>query len=341
MGAGFLAGFAWPLKRTEPWALGWIDAQAGLAYRTALEQSSQEGDRYGFLQALSAQAERSTKRLELPAAQPWWLPLLAVALSLAVLPAISLPGGLGGGLGSSNGNAPLTPNEGAPPGAQSEADDASEPEASETSAGEDGAQNTQPELERTFDAPGEDTSGEGADSSAENGAEQGGDSETLERYLESLEGQDATQSETPSEAQPNGAERNPFSRGEAQQNQDSQGGEQGSEQSQEQSQDQSEPQQGQGAQQGEQSQQGQQGQQGQQNQGETQDGPQDGQGESSAPAEQTQSPRDGEQQEGGSSGTPSEQEQQAEGEQPQQAQGESEGSQEGQVEEGAGAKRSR
>ena len=95
VGVGFLAGFAWPLGGNEPWALAWIDAQAGLAYRTALEREH-EADPYGFEEALSSQVERSTKRLELPTAQPWWLPLLAVALSLAVLPALSWPASLGG-----------------------------------------------------------------------------------------------------------------------------------------------------------------------------------------------------------------------------------------------------
>ncbi len=328
VGLGFAAGFAWPLERTEPWALGWIDERAGLAYRTALERPERpDEDAYGFVRALSAQVERTTKRLEPPAAQPWWLPLLAVALSLAVLPALSLPGGLGGGLGGDN--APLSPNEGAPPAAQSDADEgadggADEAETPEAPAAEDAAQDAQPELERTFDAPGEDVSGEGGEMDAEGSA----DSETLERYLESLEAQEDG-------AQPSGAERNPFSRDEAQgeggaaPNQGSQAPNEGQrdQSAQDQQGEQGEGQQGQGEQ-------GQQGEQGEQGEG-AQDGQEEGASGEGAP-EQTQSPREGEQQEGGSEGTPSEQEQSAEGEQPQGAQGESEGQQEGQQEEGAG-----
>ncbi len=328
VGVGFLAGFAWRLERAEPWALRWIDERAGLAYRTALERTqaepanTQAEDSYGFFEALGVQVERTAGRLEPPTAQPWWLPLLAVALSLAVLPAIGLPG-IGGGFGG--GNAPLGPNESAPPAAQSDADSQPDsapdtsPEAAEVENAEEDAQ---PELERTFDAPGEDSSGEGGEASAGGDA----DSETLERYLESLEAQE-------NDAPPSGAERNPFARGEAQ-------GEQSAEQNTEPSQSQpdapSEAQPNQGAReaQGEQEGQEQESQQGQGEQGDeaTQDGGGEGASGADAP-EQTQAPREGEQEAGGSEGTPSEQEQEAEGEQPQSAQGESESQQEGQQQE--------
>ena len=325
VGAGFLAGFAWRLARAEPWALGWIDERAGLAYRTALERAREEPidaqDRYGFLAALDTQVARTAGRLEPPTAQPWWLPLLAVALSLAVLPAVSLPG-IGGGLGD---GAPPGPNGSAPPAAQSETDgeaegeaddetDGAEQEASEV-PGAEVAQDAQPELERTFDAPGEDVSGEGG----ETGADGGADSETLERYLESLDAQE----DAPGEGS---AERNPFARDEAQ------GEGSGAPQSSD------APDEGRaGERQGEgERQEGQQGegQQGQEGQGDenAQGAGEEGASGEGAP-EQSEAPREGEQEAGSSEGTPSEQEQEAEGERPQSAQGESEGQQEGQPQE--------
>ena len=322
LGVGFLAGFAWPLKRSEPWALGWIDEHAGLSYRTALERPSQE-DPYGFSQALSAQVERTTRRLEPPAAQPWWLPLLALALSFAVLPALNFPGGLN--LGSGSGAA--SPNARAPEGAQRTEEGTLAP--AENSEEETAAGDAQPELERTFDAPGEDpASGENGERSEGQGTE----SDTLERYLDSLEGQDEGRNDTQAgNTQPDGAERNPFSRGDARPGEtDPQGGEGGEQRGQQGQQDQR-AQQNQGEQ-------GNAGSEAQGNSGQAdqeqgnQEGEQAGQSEGRAPAE-TEPPQEGERQAGGSAGTPSEQEQEAQEDAPQQAQGESQGEQEGQPQE--------
>ena len=339
VGVGFLAGFAWPLGRSEPWALAWIDAQAGLSYRTALEREAHEGDPYGFEQALSGQVERSTKRLELPSNQPWWLPLLAVALSLAVLPALSWPGGLGGlGGGGGDGGAPLTSSEEL---SQTAAEDAASPEAQAEAA--NSIDQDAPKLERTFDAPGEDPAQAGGTNDDAQGEGQSADSETLERYLESLESQTGSQEAGSEDAgtAPSGAERNPFERSGAQQGErtdgssDERGGQGSQGQSAQQAQQQGQDQGGQqseadearetreGTQSGEEGAQAQQNQQ--QNQSEPQTG-QEGDGASSESPQETQGAQESESQTNNPEGSPAQQEQ-AQGEQ-QSAPGESEGSQE-------------
>lgn len=87
---GFLCGFAWPLEGTLARSLAWFDAQVGLSYRTAVERASAKGDPYGFVGAVRERVREATARLELPPAQPWWLPLVALALGLALLPALHL-----------------------------------------------------------------------------------------------------------------------------------------------------------------------------------------------------------------------------------------------------------
>ncbi len=89
--AGFLLGFLWPVASARRWAMSWIATHSGLSYETALELSSKPADPYGFAERVKVDAEEKVARLEPPAAQPWWLPLLALALGLALLPNIGAP----------------------------------------------------------------------------------------------------------------------------------------------------------------------------------------------------------------------------------------------------------
>lgn len=85
---GFAVGFAWRVPETSPWALGWIEQQIGYSYRTALELPGD--DPYGFAPAVRARAATTVRRVEPPPMQPWWLPVLALALGLLLFPALNL-----------------------------------------------------------------------------------------------------------------------------------------------------------------------------------------------------------------------------------------------------------
>ncbi len=85
---GFAVGFAWRVPETSPWALSWIEQQTGYSYRTALELPGD--DPYGFAPAVRARAATTVRRVEPPPLQPWWLPILALALGLLLFPALNL-----------------------------------------------------------------------------------------------------------------------------------------------------------------------------------------------------------------------------------------------------------
>lgn len=89
-----IAGFALPLRQSLAWALRWIDQSTGLSYRTALEHTGMD-DPYGFAQATKARAEALTTRLETPRMQPWWVPLMVLAVGLLLIPQLT-SNGLGG-----------------------------------------------------------------------------------------------------------------------------------------------------------------------------------------------------------------------------------------------------
>jgi hypothetical protein len=84
---GFCAGLFVPRPLDERWAFRWIERGAGLSYQALLELDS-AGDAYGFRSALQERAERGVRRLEPPTFQPWWLPLLFVALVFSLMPTL-------------------------------------------------------------------------------------------------------------------------------------------------------------------------------------------------------------------------------------------------------------
>lgn len=89
---GFLLGFLWPLPTSRAWAFSWIEGQTGYAYQTAHELNEREAqnDPYGLLDGVQQRARERLTGLELPSQQPWWLPVLALALGLAILPSAGL-----------------------------------------------------------------------------------------------------------------------------------------------------------------------------------------------------------------------------------------------------------
>ena len=183
---GFVLGLLLPVKGSVPWALSWIETQTGLAYRTALELP-EGSDPYGYYQAVRERAREGMKRLEPPSFQPWWLPLLALALGVALLPAAGLPGfGFNPPAQSGPGGSP-------PPPPATTAEETDTPEAAE---GED--QTDAVEAVEEPDAPSSQAEGESAedfdsgDDSAGTGAdgEAPADGETLSRFLEGLRERD-------------------------------------------------------------------------------------------------------------------------------------------------------
>ncbi|WMT56687.1 hypothetical protein [Truepera radiovictrix] len=184
----FALGYLWRPKRTDErahaWALSWIDAQSGLAYRTALELPPQE-DPYGLGAAVRRRAEASAKRLAPPPTQPWWLPLVVLATLFALLPALPVPN-LGAPLRTPFGT-PSTPHGGgdtpAPP--PPEPSTAAEPSEEASAATPSGRAAGDPVAEET---PSEARVGAGAGGSGEAGAPSGevGEAAALERYLSSL-----------------------------------------------------------------------------------------------------------------------------------------------------------
>jgi hypothetical protein len=85
---GFGLGLLVPRARDERWAFSWIERSVGLSYQALIELDPNT-DSYGFRPALEARAQRGLRRLELPQFQPWWLPLLFIALLLSLMPALT------------------------------------------------------------------------------------------------------------------------------------------------------------------------------------------------------------------------------------------------------------
>lgn len=90
---GLVAGCFWRFRRTnersERWAFGWIETQAGLTYQTAVELGEEGAS--GLGDVVRARAARIST-LALPTFQPWYLPLLLVTLLVVALPHLALPG---------------------------------------------------------------------------------------------------------------------------------------------------------------------------------------------------------------------------------------------------------
>lgn len=92
VGLGWVAGLFWRFRatgrRARQWAFSWIESRSGLSYLTAFELP--ETDPYGFGEAVRARAAK-TGTLDTPPLQPWFLPLVVMALTLALLPQLALP----------------------------------------------------------------------------------------------------------------------------------------------------------------------------------------------------------------------------------------------------------
>ena len=175
----FLLSLFAPLRPALDWALAWISRSGGLSYETALELEG-TSDAYGFSEAVQKRAATQAARLELPEQQAWWLPLLFIAVVLALLPVVPfrtatrLPFDTGR-IGTER-NPETPPEPGAAPVTETENEE--NQEESESAA-------EQPESERDaastiedFNAP------DGA--SPEANSERVADEEALERFLENM-----------------------------------------------------------------------------------------------------------------------------------------------------------
>lgn len=102
---GFVAGFFWMNRDGLTRALRYIEDGIGLSYSTALEHAASLPDdsrdvshinqpdvQASLYQSVLQRAHYRIRRLQAPKLQPWWLPLLALALSLLILPDINVPG---------------------------------------------------------------------------------------------------------------------------------------------------------------------------------------------------------------------------------------------------------
>jgi len=119
---GFVAGFLWMNRDGLKRSLRYIEDGIGLSYSTALEHAASLPDdvsrdvsptnqsptnqsptnqsptnqspdiQASLYQSLLQRAHYRIRRLDAPKLQPWWLPLLALALSLLILPDINMPG---------------------------------------------------------------------------------------------------------------------------------------------------------------------------------------------------------------------------------------------------------
>jgi hypothetical protein len=179
---GFTAGLLIPRPGSDAWALAWIEAHTGLSYRTALELATPDG--YGFAPAVKARARQALRRLPAPTLQPWWLPMLVLAVSLLFLPLL--------GLGDWRSSAPASPSPsgpGTPAGAPPPQPDATVPPTLDEAADEptvtppeqaSEAPPAPPDLTSDVDLTGRGSPGQGTARDAFL------DGETLSRFLESL-----------------------------------------------------------------------------------------------------------------------------------------------------------
>lgn len=98
VGLGLLLGLFWRFghtsRRARAWAFGWIEGRSGLAYLTAFElpeiNELPETDAHGLAEAVRARAAKAAT-LDMPPLQPWFLPLVVLALMLALVPHLALP----------------------------------------------------------------------------------------------------------------------------------------------------------------------------------------------------------------------------------------------------------
>ena len=183
----FFAGLGWRFaatrRRAERWAFGWIEARSGLAYLSAFELPETATD--GLSSAVRAQAAK-TSSLDTPPFQPWALPLLVSALTLALAPHLALPA-LRAPLAPLETTQPSTPPT---PGETTLEPDATTRDATTTDAASTKVAGTpadpdKPDAERSFDTAG------GADQNLGEGEQA-----ALNRFLEQTEAAEVSPMET-------------------------------------------------------------------------------------------------------------------------------------------------
>lgn len=190
--AGFAAGLLYPLRRLPEWALGWLSNRIGLSYETALELEGRD-DPYGLAEAVDDRTTRLVRNLSPPRNPAWWLPILALALGLLLLPAISL-GRPGGSF------LPGLPTTGPTDELGSAAEGSEDPQL----LGEEGVntgfdENDPPRGEESD--PGRGAEGEGSAAGGEGLSDAMSDEEALSQFLENLR-QRERPAEPPEENQP-------------------------------------------------------------------------------------------------------------------------------------------
>lgn len=175
LAGAFLLAAALPVQGQDARALRFIRRNAGLSYETWLELEGHAGeDRYGFAKGVRARAIDSVRDVRPPDRPAWWLPALAAAVALLLVPLTrSLP--VSPAAGPANpaaqaGTSPLsrqaTPVP-PPPRAAPERGPAASPSGS--SSGQDASQGT----------------------GARGGSGQPGEQQLLSQYLQSLGGNGA------------------------------------------------------------------------------------------------------------------------------------------------------
>ena len=196
VGLALVTGLFLPLGSTVTWALDWVSRHLGLSYVTALDLSEAPPDSYGFHEAVRERAAAGAAKLELPQQQPWWLPLLVIALVLAILPVVpfrSAPRLSLGNPPTAPEQTPDSPDATSPQVAETPAEETEEPE----QPSDQGA--TTPEEADPSTSTVDDFSTAGNEGSQE-GAGEGGDEEALSNFMDNL-----------SERPPPEEQTNPFS----------------------------------------------------------------------------------------------------------------------------------
>ena len=195
----FALGLGWRFgetnRRAERWAFSWIEDRSGLAYLSAHELPDTATD--GLAGAVRVQAAKAST-LDTPPLQPWALPLLVLALVLALAPHLALPA-LRAPFASSGTAQPDTLPDTLPtPGETTLESDATTQDAATTDAasapadGTPGDPNTPaspetaPDAERSFDTA---TGAEQPDAA-------GGEQAALDRFLEETEAAEVSPMET-------------------------------------------------------------------------------------------------------------------------------------------------
>ncbi len=177
LAAGFAVGAALPVRGHARTALAFVRQRAGLSYETALEAAaarSASADPYALVPAVRRRALESIRDVRPPDRPAWWLPCLAAALALLLVP-LAAPGALGGAARDAGTTA-----------------ETQQPDAPAAAAGAE--QSTAPGLPQAapdrVQSPGADTPPPDPQGGAQQDAQAPGggtsDQMTLSRYMESL-----------------------------------------------------------------------------------------------------------------------------------------------------------